>query len=206
MAISLWIKIPATIFVSILVRVYWVEYGPKNFLWGSDIALFLTLLALWTESALLASMMAVGVLVPEVAWIIDFALRLVLGPDALPGLGTRYMFDAEIALSTRGLSLFHLVLPALLIWLVHRLGYDRRALLWQTALTWLVLPVTYLVTEPSANINWVYGFGHEPQSWLPAGLYLALLMLAVPSVFYLPTHMLLNRLFAGAGGRKHRTR
>jgi hypothetical protein len=185
-----------TLFVAVLVPVYWIEYGPQNFLWASDIALFVTLLALWSENGLLASMMAVGILLPELAWSIDFALRSTLGPDVLPMLGTRYMFDSEIPLLIRALSLFHVVLPVLLVWLVWRLRYERRALLCQTFLAWLVLPITYVVTDASANINWVYGFGREPQSWMPGPLYLVLLMLVIPLGLYLPTHLLLDRLFA----------
>ena len=184
-----------TLFVCVLVPVYWIEYGPSNFLWGSDIALFVTLLALWMESRLLASMMAVGVLLPETAWIIDFASRLVFGPEVVPTLGTQYMFDSETALLVRGLSLFHVVLPVLLVWLLFRLGYQRQALLYQTLLAWIILPVTYLLTEPSSNINWVYGFGREPQTWMPSHLFLVLLMVMVPLVLYLPTHLLLSKLF-----------
>ena len=187
-----------TLFVCVLVPLYWVEYGPENFLWGSDIALFVTLLALWTENRLLAGMMAVAVLLPELAWSIDFVFRLIFGPEAAPTLGTQYMFNSEIPLLVRGLSLFHIVLPLLLVWLVYRLGYQRQALLYQTLLAWIGLPITYVVTDPSANINWVYGFGHEPQTWMPGPLFLVLLMVFVPSGIYLPTHLLLSKLFAGA--------
>ena len=186
-----------TLFVCVLVPVYWIEHGPRNFLWGSDIALFLTLLALWMENRLLASMMAIAVLLPETAWIIDFVSRLVFGPEVIPTLGTQYMFDSEIALFVRSLSLFHVVLPVLLVWLVYRLGYQRRALLYQTLLAWIVLPVTYVVTEPSTNINWVYGFGREPQTWISSHLFLISLMIMVPLVLYLPTHLLLSKLFGG---------
>jgi hypothetical protein len=200
--ISLWIKVTYTLFVCVLVPLYWVEYGPENFLWGSDIALFVTLLALWTENRLLISMMAVAILLPELAWSVDFIFRLIFGPNAVPTLGTRYMFNLEIPLLLRGLSLFHIVLPLLLVWLVYLLGYQRQALLYQTLLTWIGLPLTYVVTDPSANINWVYGFGREPQAWMPDPLFLVLLMVFIPLGFYLPTHLLLSKLFAGARQKK----
>lgn len=194
--ISLWLKLAYTLFVIVLVPAYWLEYGPENFLWGSDIALCVTLLALWAENALLASMMALAILLPELAWSIDFFWRLMFGADSLELLGTRYMFDPELPLLVRGLSLFHVMLPALLVWLVYRLGYERRALIYQTVLAWVVLPATYLLTDPSANINWVRGLGREPQAWMPGPVYLILLMIAFPVVVYLPTHLLLERLFA----------
>lgn len=195
MIVSLWIKVIYTLFVALLVPLYWIEYGPKNFLWGSDIALFATLLAMWTENRLLASMMAVAALLPELLWTVDYFGRLIAGSEALPGLGTRYMFNPDTSLLVRGLSLFHIVLPILLVWMVYRLGYQRKALIYQTLLAWLVLFITYMVTDPSANINWVYGFGREPQTWMPGPLYLVLLMTCIPVFIYLPTHLVLGKLF-----------
>lgn len=51
--ISLWIKIAYTAFVLILIPIYWKEWGAAHFLWFSDIALLLSLPALWTESSLI---------------------------------------------------------------------------------------------------------------------------------------------------------
>ena len=197
-----WVKLAYTLFVIVLVPAFSLEYGPENFLWGSDIALFVTLLALWAENALLASMMALAILVPELAWNIDFFWRLMFGAESLPLLGTRYMFDPGLPLLVRGLSLFHVALPALLVWLIYRLGYERRALIYQTVLAWVVLPASYLLTDPAANINWVRGLGREPQAWMPAPVYLILLMIAFPLVVYLPTHLLLERLFAAPRSRR----
>ena len=191
--IALWLKISYTLFICLLVPVYWVQYGPGNFLWFSDIALFVTAAALWVESSLLASMMALSVLVLESVWIIDFIIGLISGSSVI-GLSA-YMFDSKISLSIRALSLFHIILPLLIVWLLDRFGYDTRALIAQTLLAWIVLPVSYFLTKPSENINWVYGPGGGPQKWMPAALYLVLLMLAFPLVLYLPTHFLLKKLF-----------
>ena len=54
--IPLWVKLLYTAFLCVLVPYYWSAYGPTNFLYYCDVALFMTLAALWTESALLASM------------------------------------------------------------------------------------------------------------------------------------------------------
>ena len=193
--IPLRLKVPYTIFVCVLVPAYWHEYGPANFLWGSDIALLLTLVALWTGNRLLPSMMALGVLLPELVWIIDFALRLLLGPEAIPLDSTLYMFDPGIPLWIRGLSLYHIALPIVLVWLLYRFGYQRRALLWQTLLLSLVLPLTYAVSDPAANINWVHGFGGSPQTLVSGPIFVLLLMVFFPVALYLPMHLLLNRMF-----------
>lgn len=191
--IALWIKIVYTLFICVLVPVYWVQYGPSNFLWFSDIALFVTAAALWLESSLLVSMMALSVLVLETFWIVDFIIGL-FARSSVIGLSA-YMFDSKISLPIRALSLFHVILPLLLVWLLYRFRYDTRALVAQTLLAWVVLPVSIFLTKPSENINWVYGPGGGPQKWMPAPLYLVLLMLAFPLVLYLPTHFVLKKLF-----------
>jgi hypothetical protein len=191
--IPLWLKIIYTMFVCVLVPVYWRQYGPTNFLWFSDIALLSLVLALWLESPLLFSMMALAVLVPELAWNIDYFFRLATGVSLI-GL-TNYMFDDGIPRFTRGLSLFHVVLPLLLVWMLHRLGYDRRALFWQTVVAAVVFPLSYLFSNPRDNVNWVYGFGEKQQAIIAAPLFVLLLMLMFPLVLYIPLHLLLGRIF-----------
>jgi hypothetical protein len=192
-AIPLWIKLGYTGMVAVILPVYAVRYGWRNFLWFSDIALVATAAALWLESALLASMMAVGVLLPELLWSVSFLGRLLFGIHTTDLAG--YMFDPAKPRYLRALSLFHLVLPVTLLWLIARLGYDARAPVAQTALAWLVLPVTYAVVRPhDENINWVYGLG-ERQTRLSPRRYLALLMLAFPVIVYLPTHFALKAWF-----------
>jgi hypothetical protein len=191
--IPLWLKLAYSAFVAVLVPVYWVRWGPGNFLWFSDLALFGALAAVWLESSLLASMMTVAVLLPEAAWNIGFFGRLLFNRDPF-GL-TGYMFDASRPLYLRALSLFHVILPPLLLWLLYQLGYDARAWYYQTALAWVVLPLSYWLTDPKENVNWVYGPGEEPQTKIPPLLYLGAVMLFFPLVVYLPTHWLMGWLF-----------
>lgn len=189
------IKIAYTAFVAVIIPVYWRCYGWRNFLWFSDIALFVTGAALWLESPLLASMMAVAVLLPELLWNVSFFARLVFGVRATDLAG--YMFDVRRPLFLRALSLFHIVLPVVLLWMLRRLGYDSRALVMQTVVAWIVLPLTYAVLRPQdENINWVRGFGRQ-QRWVKPRTYLALLMFAFPVCVYLPTHWMLRTLFRG---------
>jgi hypothetical protein len=194
--IPIGLKIVYTLFVCVLVPIYWRQYGPANFLWFSDIALLVMVPALWMENALLASMMAVSIVTLEAIWNIDFFVRLATGRSFI-GLSA-YMFDPNIPLFIRSLSFFHVGLPLLLIWTVHRLGYDRRAWLCQTILSALVLPLSYLVSNPRENVNWSYGFGEKPQHFLPGPLLVVLLMVAFPIVIYLPTHFVFIKLFGSA--------
>jgi len=179
----------------VTVAVYAVKYPLWNFLWFSDIALIATVPALWLESSLLASMMLVGVLLPELAWNAAFFGRLLTG-KRLFGL-TDYMFDPTKPLYLRAISLFHLFLPLLLLWMVAWLGYDSDALIGQTLLAWFVLPLTYRLADPKVdNVNWVFGWTTEPQKRMPPLAYLGVMMVLFPVVIYFPTHLLLQHLFS----------
>jgi hypothetical protein len=191
--IPLWIKLGYTLLVVIIVVVYTFKYPLENFLWFSDIALLATVPALWFENGFLASMMAVGTLLPEALWNASFFGQLLSG-KRITGL-TDYMFDPQKPLYLRALSLFHIFLPALLLWMIARLGYAPAAWLAQTALAWIVLPLCYLLTDPEQNVNWVFGLGSKPQKRISAPVYLGLLMIGFPLVLYLPTHLLLQVLF-----------
>lgn len=191
--IPLGLKITYTVFVCALVPIYWRQYGLANFLWFSDIALLALVPALWLENALLVSMMAISVVFFEALWNVDFLVRLLCG-KSLVGLSA-YMFDPKIPLSIRSLSGFHIVLPLLLLWALHRLGYDQRAFVGQTVVALVILPISYLVSNPQENVNWVYGFGQNPQRILPGPVFVILLMLLFPLAVYLPTHLLFAKIF-----------
>lgn len=192
--VPIWLKIVYTLFVACLVPIYWRQYGPANFLWFSDIALLMMVPALWLEDPLLVSMMALSVLLLELVWNVDFWVRLATGKSLIAL--SAYMFDPKIPLFIRALSLFHVALPILLVWLLARLGYERRAFFWQTILAIVVLPLSYLCTNPRENINWVYGFGEKPQTILPGPLFVFFLMIGFPLVIYLPMHFLFAKIFS----------
>jgi hypothetical protein len=189
------VKLAYTAFVAALVPCYWAFYGPANFLWICDIALLVTVAALWLESRFLASLALVGVLIPCLAWSTDFLSRLTTG--AFLTRMTYYMFRPDlIPLYIRAFSLYHGWLAFFLLWIVWRLGYDRRAWLVQTLLTWAVLPVCYFFTDTSRALNGVFGpSGEHPQTWMAPGLWLALVMVLYPLCVYLPAHLVLSRCF-----------
>ena len=190
----MWLKLACTAYLAVLVPVYWIEHGPVNFLWLSDIALLVTTVALWRESRFLVSMMAVGVLLPDLLWNVDFFAHLLTGHDVFGFDATGYMFSPQIPLLVRSLSLFHVFLPVVLMYALLRLGYEPRAFVAQVLLVWVVFPVSYLVSGPERNINWVYGLTEVPQTWLPDGLYLLVLMLLYVLLVCVPTHLLLKRV------------
>jgi hypothetical protein len=183
-----------TTLVAVIVPVYLVKYGPSNFLWFSDIGLLGIAAALWLESSLLGSMMALCVLLPETLWLASFLTGALTKGRGATTLAS-YMFDAKIPLYLRTLSCaFHLALVPGALWIVYRFGYDGRALGAQWLLALVVLPATLWLTPREKNVNWVRGFGHPPRSPLKPAAHFALMMLVYPPVVYLPAHWLLQRL------------
>jgi hypothetical protein len=199
--IPLWLKLVYTAFVFVLVAVYWPAYGPANFLWFCDAAAILTCVALWLESPLLAGSQAVAMTISQTVWIIDF-----LSIGHLLGI-SKYMFDSNIHLYVRALSTFHIWLPFLLLWMVWRLGYDRRSFALQTLLCAAILVASFLLTDPrnprrgypyeSVNVNRVFGPKLvDLQHWISPLAYLLLQIVVYPLVIYLPSHLLFRRVFA----------
>jgi hypothetical protein len=198
--LPLWLKLAYSAFVAVLVPVYLYQYGPTNFVYFCDVALLLTLAGVWLESSLLVSMPAVGILLPQLLWVVDFLAGLV--GVRLTGL-TDYMFDPRRPLFLRGLSLFHGWLPLLLLYLVWRLGYDRRALLRWTLLAWALMLISFFFLPPPSpdhgirpvNVDYVWGLSDKaPQHWMPAWIWFAAELVVLPLLLFLPAHLLLARL------------
>ena len=200
--IPLWLKIAYTGFLAVLIPVYWKNYGPTNFLYFCDMALLVTLIGIWREDALFVSMPAVGILIPQALWCIDFLVQLCGGK--LTGM-TGYMFDDTRPLLLRGLSLFHGWLPFLLFYMVRRLGYDRRALLGWSVLSLVLCLIAYFLLPPAApspgnpnlprNVNYVFNLlsDDKPQTLMPPLAYLGAWIAALTCIAYVPTHFLLKK-------------
>ena len=198
--VPLWTKLAYTAFMAVLVPVYWANYGVTNFLYFCDVALFLALVAVWRESRLLTSIAAVGILAPQMVWVVDF-----LGQFAglkLTGM-TDYMFDTTRSRFLRGLSLFHGWLPFLLLFLVKRLGYDRRGFkVWTVLATGLMLFCYFFLPMPGdsvagphvpVNVNYVHGLSDTAvQTWMPAPLWLLTLIVGMPLLLSGPAHLFLK--------------
>jgi hypothetical protein len=196
-------KLLYTAFVAVLVPFYWREYTPWNFLYFCDVALLMTLVGVWTESALLISLPAVGILVPQAIWIVDF-LAYAIGGVHITGM-TSYMFNPDIPLFVRALSSFHGWLPLVLVWCLIRLGYDRRAVPLQPVLAVTLLlvcfffgpagPVAGAASNHAVNINYVFGMDDQaPQTRIAPGVWLLALMAINVIGFHMPTHALLKRV------------
>ena len=201
--IPLWVKCLYTGYMVVLIPVYWKTYGPTNFLYFCDIALIMTLFALWRESALLISAAAVGIVLPQAIWAIDFIATGIGWP--LSGM-TGYMYDDALPLHARFLSFFHFWLPFFLLWLLRRTGYDPKGLpLWTgIALAALYICYFFLPAPPApannpglpVNVNYVYGFSDQAaQTWMPPLVWFFLLQAMLVCLIFLPSNWLLKRLY-----------
>jgi hypothetical protein len=203
--IPLSLKLAYTAFVAVLVPCYWRYWGPQNFLNFCDIAVLLTLVGIWRESALLISMQALAVIVVQTLWLVDFAGHF--AGWHMMGM-TDYMFDQRTSPFLRALSLFHGWMPMLLLWLVYRLGYDRRALRIQSVAGVVILLVCYFCfTAPgtigsrqmAVNLNLVFGLSNTAsQKVMPPLLWLGIMLAGLPIAIYWPTHWMLRRMFGGS--------
>jgi hypothetical protein len=208
--LPLWLKLAYSAFMAVLIPVYWHDYGPTNFLYFCDVALILTLIGIWTESPLLVSMCAVGILAPQALWLIDLLSHL--AGVSLTGM-TDYMFEADHSRFLRALSLFHGWLPILLLYLVWKLGYDRRALPIWTGLTWALLLICFFFMPPPqpdpgltpVNINYVWGLSdNAPQSWVTPGVWMIGLIVGMPALLFAPVHLLLGYIMPKAPATRRR--
>ena len=183
-----------TIFGCFLIPVYWGCYGIENFLWLSDVGLFLTIIGLWAHSRLLISMAAVGVLALELVWNVDFFAQLIFNVQLIHLAD--YMFDGTYSLTLRGLSLFHVFMPLVWIAYLKQYGYDKRALYYFTILYWLILSVTYFFTSHQENINWVFLPQAYALTWISPLAWCALLFISFPLLVFLPSHYVYKKIFS----------
>lgn len=187
----------ALIWLAVWVPAYWHAWGPVNFLHLCDLAVLLTCIGLWTSNSLLLASQAVSSIVVDLIWTAD-AASAVFSKHQLIG-GTEYLLDAHIALWIRLLSLFHIVLPVVLLWALTRVGYHRRAWALQTAIV-IGTFVASRFTNPAANVNYAFRdpFWHKQLG--PAPVHILLCILAMAIVVYLPTHLILLRVYCRRTG------
>lgn len=186
-------KVFYTAFVLVVVVVWLRHYGWRNFLWLSDVAFIGAVPALWLESRAITSVLAAAALLPELLWNLDLLVRLVRR-RRVTGL-TDYMFEHDRPLVLRALSLFHVPLPLVLLWMLASFGYAPGiGLTGAILMAAVLLPASRLLGSPQENINWSYGLGRIQPAW-PAATYLGLLFAGFVAFVFVPTHLLLQRFF-----------
>ncbi|MGC1969317.1 MAG: hypothetical protein WA673_22845 [Candidatus Acidiferrales bacterium] len=196
-----WVRWLALFWLVVWFPVYWHAWGAGNFLHLCDVAVILTCIGLWTGNALLLSSQAISSVVIDALWTLDAAAWLVFRRHLIGG--TEYLFDGTMPLWIRLLSLFHIVMPFLLIWSVSRLGYDRRGFGLQAAIALPVVIASRFVT-PAQNLNFAQTAPFFQRQLGPAPVHLAITYLAVVLGVYVPTHLVFWRWFHPADERGDR--
>jgi hypothetical protein len=187
----------AVVWMIIWAPAYWHAWGFANFLHLCDLAVLLTCVGLWTGNSLLLSSQAVSSILVDLLWTVEAAWELFTKRPLIGG--AEYLFDPHVALWIRLLSLFHVVLPPLLLWALWRTGYDRRGWGLQTLIA-LAAFMAARFTNPAANINYAF---HDPfwrRQLGPAPVHVLLSVAALAIVVYLPTHLILRRAYRSPGG------
>ncbi len=191
--VPVWLRWTALLWLCVWFPAYWHTWGAANFLHLCDVAVVLTCIGLWSNSSLLLSSQAVSSLLIDTAWASDAAWRLFTGRHLIGG--TEYLFDADFPLWVRLLSLFHVVMPFLLLWALHRIGYDRRGWTVQCLIALPVIVLSRFASAPQTNINFVFSDPFFHRALGPAPLHLSAVLLFLMFAVYLPTHLLLKWLF-----------
>jgi hypothetical protein len=136
----------------------------------------------------------VAILIVGAVWTIDFASRLLAGTHLI-GV-TEYMWEPRWPLFTRLLSLYHVVLPVLLVVVLRRTGYDRRGYLLQCAIAVVGISVGRLF-GPEPNINHAFVDPILKTTWGGPVTHVAVISGALVFVAYPLTHWLLLWLCPG---------
>lgn len=192
--------------MAVWVPAYWFTWTPWNFILICNISMFLVFAGVWRGSALLVSSQAVASIFVGLAWGLDVVWRAATGAHLIGG--TEYMFDPANRLWVRLLSFYHLLLPAALVAMLSRSGYDRRGWKLQAAVAAVVFVGTriaapWLPIPTDKNPNYVL---RDPILGLelgPAPLHLLIIWLVLVFALYWPTHRLLEKLLppAASGGK-----
>jgi hypothetical protein len=182
----------ATAGLAVYVPSYAVAYGFANFLVLCNLTVLLVGVGLWTCSRLLLSSQAVAIVLVGPVWTLDLLSRLVIGRHLLGG-GTAYMWDPQWPLFTRLLSLYHVVLPPLLVLVLRRVGYDRRGYWLQSAITVVAVAIGRWF-GPAVNLNQAYVEPVFGRTWGGPATHVLAVVAFLALLVYPLSHLLLEGL------------
>ena len=179
------------LYLAVWIPAYTRFWGWADFLFLCNVGVVLTCAGLWLGSRLLLSSQAVGSATIGLLWGLNLLWAAATGSRGLIG-GTEYMWDARFPLWVRMLSLDHLAVPLVAVWATRRIGYDRRAWAFQSAIAAVVLALSRIVA-PERNLNFAQKELVSDHTWGPAPAHLLLLWTLLVLLVYWPVHALLAR-------------
>ena len=181
-----------------LIASAWLQrHGPTQLLWLCDIGIFLTGIGLIIKSRLILTAQFVGLFIYHLCWHIDF-LSFVLFKEMLFS-STAYMFSDKVTVYEKSLSFFHhtYTIPVLL-WALLRLGTSKSGWIFQTIQTSVAFILTYFLTDPLRNVNWIFGAGFadiSPAKMNPVVYYITMIIFP-PIIIYWPLNILISRFIS----------
>lgn len=193
-----WTRWTAAAWLAFWVPVYWIFWGPHNFVYLCDIAVILGCIGICTNNTLLVSSQAVSSVVVDAMWAVDAGWRAAFGRHIFGG--TEYLFDPSHALWLRLLSLYHVAIPVVLLWALHRAGYDRRGWRLQAGIVAAAFVIARF-TPAEQNINFAFRLPVVEKPFGPAPLHVTVSILFMIFVVYWPTHWALRKIFPPAPKR-----
>jgi hypothetical protein len=196
--VPFWFKLLTTLLCGSVLLFNATQYTPIDLLWFCDFAMLLTIIGVWRESSLLISLATLGSIGPQFAWQLDYFYQLITDR---PLFGfTDYMFEEANPKLNYVVSLFHLWVPAILIYGLFFVRYNRKAFRIQSGISLMLILLSYWLTDdmfgPAGNLNQVYGpSAKSPQTWMHPWLWMFVIWIYTIVVIYLPTHFLTARVF-----------
>ena len=190
------------LYLAVWAPAYALQWGWPDFLYLCNVAVVLTCAGLWFGNSLLVSSQAVGTALIGLLWGLNLVWAAFTHGRGLTG-GTEYMWDPRFPLWVRLLSFDHVAVPAVAVWAARRVGYDRRAWTFQSALAAVVLILSRFVA-PERNLNFAQKELVSYHSWGPAPVHLVFIWTVLVLLVYWPVHASLGRILppyrvAGAG-------
>ncbi|MGH9776401.1 MAG: hypothetical protein ACRD50_15825 [Candidatus Acidiferrales bacterium] len=191
-----WVRVAAVVWLAVWIPAYWKIFGWQNFVHYCDIALILTCAGIFLDDALLISSQAVATLLPDALWIVDAASGLLFRRHVFGG--TEYLWDPQYPAWVRMLSLYHVVMPVVILLAVRQTGYDRRGWRLQSGIAAAAL-LAARWTVPALNINYAFTDPLFHRAWGPPPVHLLAMFAGIVVVIYLPTHFVLQKYFPEPG-------
>lgn len=196
-----WVRWACVVWLAAWFAIYWHFWGLQNFLHVCDLAIILSCLAIWRNNSLLLASQAVSTILSDFLWDLDVSWNF-FGGHHLFG-GTEYMWDTHYALWVRLISLYHFAWPLLLIWAVKRAGYDRRGLALQAGIGAAAI-IGGRLCDPALNLNFAFSDPVFHRQIGPVPVHLLVIWAVLVGVVYVPTHLILRRLFPSPDGPEPR--
>ncbi|HKW88944.1 MAG TPA: hypothetical protein VJN21_09325 [Candidatus Acidoferrales bacterium] len=187
-----WVRWACAVWLAAWFAIYWREWGVANFLHVCNLAIILSCLAIWRNNSLLLASQAVASVLGDALWDLDVSWNFFSGHHVFRG--TEYMWDAHYALWVRLISLYHFVWPVILIWSVKRVGYDRRGLALQAGIGAAAILAGRLA-NPALNLNFAFADPIFHRQIGSAPVHLFIIWAVLVCVVYVPTHLVLSKLF-----------